>query len=853
MDTLPELLAPAGDWNSFVAAVQNGANAVYLGTTQFSARQDAENFSLEQLLEAVPYAHSRGCRIYVAINTLISGSEMPEAIKLAETLGDLGVDGLIVQDLGLAANLRLLLPEIPLHASTQMTIHNAQGIAFLAELGFTRVVLARELSLVEITEIVKNSPLECEVFAHGALCFSYSGDCLLSSMIGGRSGNRGRCAQPCRLEYSLINSEGKVESGDSGGPYLLSPKDLNTLEHLPDLVKAGVKSLKIEGRLKRPEYVATVVKAYRLALDNLKNPGNVDFTQIQREVAQVFNRDFTAGYLYNNPGRDLISYQKPSNRGRLLGRVKQISKGLVWIELNLPCAVGDGYEIWQSENGRSGGTIRSLLKNSHNGWQEVQQAEPGEIVAFEFSGPASVGDLVYKNRENFLLHQAGSTYKSEHENLAIPVKLRVSAKIGKPCTVSFTDPLHLCGTAKTEFIVEKALHHPMDEEDLFRQLNRLGNTPFVIEDYHCEIDPGIMVPKSELNQVRREAIANLFKARLAYFTPTRLDNLDLEPIIKRYSDCLENINQQESRQEPVVSVVVDTWTSLERALLAGANLVYLADTGFSPTEQTFDTVEKIGSALDLCSRHGANGIFTMPPISTDRQLIRYQKIIRELVAQQKPLIVSVGDYGALQIVSKLGVPFHSEPQLNTFNSSSADLLTCLGARLIHLSPELTLKQLGQLNQGSAGAKEILVHGHQIVMLSKHCVLGSIVGGLTATNPCKAPCAGTENYGLKDRLGKVFPLRTDRHCLMYLFNSVELCLIEHLSEIRKVGVSSIRVEGRLYHPDQLEQVVRSYVEAWGLVCANPQGSESVKERLIQFRRELEPPTGITKGHLFRGVL
>lgn len=853
MDTLPELLAPAGDWHSFVAAVQNGADAVYLGTTQFSARQEAENFSLEQLSEAVSYAHSRGCRIYVAVNTLISGAEMPEAIRLAESLGEIGVDALIVQDLGLAANLRLLLPEIPLHASTQMTIHNTAGAAFLAELGFTRVVLARELSLDEIAAVVKGSPLDCEVFVHGALCFSYSGNCLLSSMIGGRSGNRGRCAQPCRLEYSLVNREGKVEAGEVGGPYLLSPKDLNTLKHLADLVKTGVKSLKIEGRLKRPEYVATVVKAYRLALDNLKRPGGVDFTRVHKEVEQVFNRDFTSGYLYTNPGRDLISYQKPSNRGRLLGRVKQVSKGVIWVELSEPCAVGDGYEIWQSGNGRSGGTIKALLKNSHHGWQEVQQAEPGEIVGFHFTGTANVGDLVYKNRENQLLQQAGSTYKSEHETLAIPVTLRVTAKIGKPCTVSFTDPLHLCGTAKTDFIVEQAVHHPMDCSDLLQQLNRLGNTPFVIKDYYCEADPGIMVPKSELNRVRREAIANLFKARLSYFAPIRLASCEPAPLVKRYSACLEGPRRHRAVPEPLVGVVVDSWASLERAVIAGANLVYLADTGFNPTEQTFDTAEKLGAALDLCSRNGVRGIFCLSPINTDRQLERYQQIIEDLLAEHKSLIVSVGDYGALQIVSKLGVPFYTEAQLNTFNAYTADFLTCAGAGLVQLSPELTLKQIGELNQASVAAGEILVHGHQVVMISKHCVLGSVAGGLSATTPCQAPCRSGEIYGLKDRLGKVFPLRTDRQCRMYLFNSVELCLIEHLLEIGRAGVSSIRIEGRLYEPAQLEQIVRRYVEAWSLVWAGPEDSESAKERLLQLRNELEPPTGITKGHLFRGVL
>ena len=311
-----ELLAPAGNLAALKAAVENGADAVYIGGEQFSARQKADNFTAEDMAKGIAYAHERGCKVHVAINTLLRNEEIGSLIDYAYKIYQLGADAVIVQDLGAAHILRETLPQLPLHASTQMAVHNTAGVTFLQNQGFERVVLARETSLENIERIKDNCDVELEVFVHGALCVAYSGQCLLSSMIGGRSGNRGYCAQPCRMQYQLLDETGKYYLNDKGS-YLLSTRDLNMLHHLPELIRSGVVSLKIEGRMKRPEYVATVVRHYRQAIDAYYDGTGYDQKKADEELLQIFNRDFTTGYYFKNQGADLMSYRRPDNRGVL--------------------------------------------------------------------------------------------------------------------------------------------------------------------------------------------------------------------------------------------------------------------------------------------------------------------------------------------------------------------------------------------------------------------------------------------------------------------------------------------------------------------------------------------------------
>ncbi|MFC2287345.1 MAG: peptidase U32 family protein, partial [Selenomonas sp.] len=344
-----ELLAPAGSREALTAAVESGADAVYLAGNMFGARAYADNFDEEGLREAITFAHSRDVRVHVTVNTIVRDEEMAALSRYLRFLYEAGADAALVQDLGVYRLARQAAPDLPLHASTQMTVHNLEGVLLLQEMGFERVVLSRELSLEDIRYITAHCQVEIETFVHGALCVCYSGQCLMSSMIGGRSGNRGRCAQPCRLPYTLVDETGADVLGKDAGQFLLSPKDLKTIELLPELLESGIASLKIEGRMKRPEYVAVVVDAYRRAIDAVEaGRGLPSAAEDEKALAQIFNRDFTTAYLKGRPGRTMMSESRPNNRGLLVGRVLENDRtaGRVKLKLSGDLAEGDQLDFW---------------------------------------------------------------------------------------------------------------------------------------------------------------------------------------------------------------------------------------------------------------------------------------------------------------------------------------------------------------------------------------------------------------------------------------------------------------------------------------------------------------------------
>ena len=412
MERQVELLAPVGGKEALYAAVQNGANAVYLGGKLFNARHSATNFDSSELKEAIRYAHLHKVKVYVTVNILIDDKEMRETLDYIRFLYEIDVDAIIVQDLGLASLVRELFPKLDLHASTQMTINNLDGAKQLEELGFSRIVLARETPLEEIKRIKAGTTMELESFVHGALCVSYSGQCLMSSMIGGRSGNRGRCAQPCRMKYSIVDNMGRLVQ-DWDKKHVISPRDLNTLEHLDRLIESGITSLKIEGRMKRPEYVATIVANYRKALDF----GVEAITEgDKKDVTQIFNREFTKGLGLGDFGRTYISYDRPDNRGSLLGYVSRVDKYRVYIMLQDDVEKGDGIEL--------------TLKNGvFKGFKVPINLSKGNVLVFEKSGFIEKGSPVYKTSSESLLARAKSSYQDK--KIRYPLDMRIDIKIGE--------------------------------------------------------------------------------------------------------------------------------------------------------------------------------------------------------------------------------------------------------------------------------------------------------------------------------------------------------------------------------------------------------------------------------------
>lgn len=877
MPSKPELLAPVGSWEALVAAVQNGADALYLGGKAFSARQYADNFDRAELLRAVEYAHVRGVRVFVTVNTLVADQELRELMDYLRYLYEIGVDAVIVQDLGVIRLVHRLLPGLTLHASTQMTVHNAAGVRMMQELGIQRTVLSRELSLKDIIAIKQATGAELEVFVHGALCICYSGQCLMSSLIGGRSGNRGRCAQPCRLDYTLVNEKGApLASAEKIGSHLLSPRDLNLIRHLPEFVAAGVDSLKIEGRMKRPEYVATVVRIYRRALDHALAavqdgagtglPGEtaapVVTAEEEKQLAQIFNRDFTTAYFSGRPGRDMMSYKRPNNRGIKLGRVSRFirEKGMMEIQLEEVLRLGDGIEIWVTEGGRKGAEVSKIILDG----RPVEEAGPGSRVLVPAEGRMRAGDRVFKTHDAALIRGARQTFTSPQETKKIPLYFRVSAAIGGRLHMMVRDEAGREIAAAGTVTLEKAEKKPLTEEILLNQLDRLGNTPFAVDGLVAQIEPGVMVPLSEINELRRQVIAGLEEQRVAEKRPNPLDDADF---IRGLDDVLgydllaatpgkrPAVYGQPRPVSMVLSVAVGSLEAVKQAAKKGADVIYYGGNIFNDSHSAGrsagriqDLADDVRKALKICLESDSSLVVRTPRIIQEEDLPPVMELLE--LAQAKELGVLTGNLGILKIAKEMGINrVLADFPLNIFNTQALLWLKEQGVTRATLSPELTLEQIrGMAGQGLLPA-EALVHGAVPMMVSEHCVLGSVLGEAGEDRPCRGACTG-HACGLKDRMGIIFPLRTDRFCRTHLYNARELCLLEHIKPLCQAGINTLRVELEINDADYTALVVGSYRTELDKYLQNPDDYRPPSED----HRLLRALHGVyTKGHYYRGVL
>lgn len=774
-----ELLAPAGNFEALKAAVEAGADAVYLAGKNFGARAYAENFSRETLMEAVKFAHLRNVAVHLTANTLIADEEFSDFVKYIEFLCQANVDAILVQDLGAASLIRQVAPTMPLHASTQMTIHNLEGVLMLAELGFSRVVLSRELSLEEIEYISKNSPIETEIFVHGALCVCYSGQCLMSSMIGGRSGNRGCCAQPCRLPYTLVDSDGNDVLKNSAGEYLLSPKDLNTLNILPKILSTGVTSLKIEGRMKRPEYVATVVKIYREAIDRYKKDKIFTAsTEENKKLAQIFNRDFTTAYLEKNQGKNLISDKRPNNRGILAGRVVKIKKNEIAVKLIEKIDIGDQIEIWVKVGGRKNFTVKNLRFDDEFCVIEVNDTRGIKI-----------NDRVFKIFDAKLTAEARKFFKGESPIRKIPVTVKVYAKINNPLILMMTDEDGNSIEVKTNFCAENAKNAPLTLEILKKQISRLGNTIFNLTDITAEIDSNLMMPISEINEVRRKAVESLEKQRLEKFSEKIFN-----PILGR-----AKIFKPHQIKSTELIAQIDTLDKLKIAIENGADSVLYGGENFCNRQVG---VEEILKALNITHAMGKNFYLATPRIVRQKEI---DKLTSILTAGNYDAIY-VHNIGTLRLAKKsVNLPIHSDFSFAVFNSSTINFLKNLGVESVTLSPELTLEQIKNLTIKSSIPVECVVHGRTELMISAYCVLGSFLGKIDEEK-CRHICKTAEFY-LKDRKNILFPVKTDQFCRMHILNSKTLSMIEHRTDFE--NVAKIRADCRALSVEETKKIIHTY--------------------------------------------
>ena len=752
-----ELLSPAGDFECLKAAVQNGADAVYFGASSFSARAFASNFDDEVLEKAITYAKLRGVKTNLALNTLIKNNEMSEAIEIAKRAYSYGIDAIIVQDLGLARYLIKNFPDLAIHASTQLSVHNLDGVLKLQEMGFSRVVLSRELSLQEIEHICKNSNVEIEVFVHGALCISYSGQCLFSSMIGGRSGNRGQCAQPCRLPYELISSDTDITSSklknqkdssyhtiDKG--YLLSPKDLCGLDYLPELIKAGVSCLKIEGRMKTPEYVATVTRIYRKYLDitlNSKFNQQTDLATDKHDLLQVFNRGgFSNGHLSSSPNKDLIFKEKSNNMGIFLGRISNFNpnKGHITFTTADSLAVGDKIGIENKKHETSLYTISELMINNKN----MPKVLSGNKVKIgRMKGDISVGYKIYKMSDKQLTSYALETINKENRKVNLNCKLTVKKDL--PIELKVFDNSGIIVKVISDITPVSAINSPISKDRLIAQITKTNNTPFQFDNIEIDLDDGLFIKGiSCINELRRNALSQ-YEEKLVSSFRRNVDTINF-----KYNCSSFNPSTFKPKKVSVLLNLINK--DFDYSNLQNVDNIYIPFK-FFVLKDFAPIIQKINEKF--------NTYIYMPTIIRNNYTTLIKNNLPNILNTYniKGFVLSnIGNFELLKQY-KGKYDFICNYTFNIFNNLTINELSC---DTITLSPELNdtdLTNILSFDQDtiSMPKKELIVYGKIPLMNSNYCLLGK-------TNKCYPSCThqcnSSNKFYLKDRLGFLFRVIPD---------------------------------------------------------------------------------------------
>ncbi len=798
-----ELLAPVGSFEALKAAVQNGANAVYLGGKDFGARASANNFDRDELKEAVKYAHIRGVQVFVTTNTLRKENEIEDFLEYAKFLYDIDVDAIILQDIGMARLIKRELPDFELHASTQMVAHSLEDVKYLESVGFDRVVLAREVTVEEIKYICDNCKADIEVFVHGALCVCYSGQCLMSSMIGNRSGNRGRCAQPCRQRYELID----VYTGEvvnSNGDYLLSPRDLNAIEEIDKVIDAGVHSLKIEGRMKRPEYVATVIDGYRKTIDEYlaTNKLNVSDETIN-DLYTIFNRKFTKGLLLGDVGKDMMNSQLPNNQGLYVGTVVDYNKKAKRLKIKLANTLkkGDGINL-------GGGTIGRIIKNGN-----IETiGYKGETIELDFVGEARKGQIVFKTSDSELMDRVQATFTQDKEFVKNIIDAKITIKLGQKPILTLKDRHSNEATIEGDKIVEEAMKVALSKEKVETQLRKLGNTPYELDLLEIELDDNVSLPISLLNQMRRDCIELLDKERVS------IKNRKYKNKIVKYKPVLYNRNKQQE-----ISVKVKNLEQLESALECGVDRIYYEDT---------NTIDK---GMSLAMKYNKKVIYSAPRIIRNKEYNHLAKANNAGVES-----VQVGNYGSIDYFKdkKLNIDYY----LNAFNSETINYYKEIGADTLCISQELNINEIKETIKYTDINIESVVYGYTPLMITEYCPMGVIVRDCKKdkrVSKCKESI-----YALRNSKGDEFRVSQDIFCRSTIYNSNVTCMLDNLYELHEIGINVLRLDFTLEDKETVKEVIEAYQE----VLSNDYKLGTKATKLYNKLDE----KGTTAGHYYKGV-
>jgi putative protease len=776
----PELLAPAGDWECVRAAIENGADAVYFGLdTGFNARARAKNFDVADLPRLMTDLHRRGLKGYITLNTLVFTSELPEVENLVRQIASAGVDAVLVQDLGLVRLIRAVCSELPIHASTQMTLTSSQTIAAAAELGVNRVVLARECSLDEIRRIRRECDLPLEVFVHGALCVAYSGQCLTSESLGGRSANRGQCAQACRLPYDLICDGRDVDLGQQ--KYLLSPQDLAAYDLIPELIDAGVCSFKIEGRLKTPEYVANIVKHYRQAIDAARAAKPIQFSpQEVEEMELSFSRGFSPGWLNGCDHKMLVPATSSSKRGVLLGHVRGIRKNRVIVELaNRTVKRGDGISFdngQPTDNDQGGRVYDATLVGRTSGRPEARPT----VVELSFAHGAldfariRPGMKVWKNDDPELNSRLRKSFATTNPEQRTPVDLVIRAAVGEPLTLTATTETGLRFELKADQPCAEAQKHALTEQTLRDQLGRLGGTPFILRNITADIVGRPMLPFSLLGRLRHQLVEQLEQLSIA--APPR--TIAADSALSRFRDTLTLNYEPGTLNSPTLTILARSLSQLREVFSSGIKDVY-AD---------FADIREYRDAVALAREHSASIILATPRIQKPDEL----GIFHALTKHNADGIL-VRNLASLRFFHERNIPVIADFSLNAANEITSEYLIEQGAAKITPSYDLNRDQLLDLVAAvPAQWLEVVIHQHMPMFHMEHCVFCAVLSPGTNKHNCGRPC-DTHQVKLRDRLGMEHPLTADVGCRNTLFNATPQSAAEIVPELLTRGIQNFRIE------------------------------------------------------------
>lgn len=740
-----ELLAPAGDFECLKAAVYAGADAVYLGGSSFGARRSATNFGEEELKEAIRFCHERQVNLYVTVNTLIKDDELDSLISYLDFLYREGVDAIIIQDLGVWYLVKQRYPDLECHASTQMTLHNIWDVAWAEKEGLDRVVLARELGLEDLKEIRKFSSLPLEVFVHGALCIGYSGNCLLSSYIGGRSGNRGACAQPCRKAYDLVELETGNALRSDEGIYLMSPKDINAQSILKELKALEPISLKIEGRMKSADYVYSVVKSYR------------DWNGFQGEdfsLFRVFNRDFSTTYFEGKNYSKLMNLVSPSQHGYAVGECLKYDGKFLSIKLTKPLNKGDEIQCRLRTH-----TLGTRCDEIYYKGEKIASAEANLVVEIPFKRKVPKGIIFYKTFDTAFIKNA--LLESQKEKAIYALELSFCAKIGKRPRLSGKVGDYKVFVELEEW-VEKAIKVPLTEEKILQQLSKLGGTPFYFEALTCDMDLDASLPMSSINTLRRD-VCNKLLVEIARRHDTRKISLDCESALQRKPMPVPN-------DEKFYFYFDD------------ASLCLQAIENTNQNERCIFILENLDAYRTHVNLLIEKGVyFGFPKIVRNDEIELYTQFLALYGNAIKGFALS--HIGQLEAISKIqNAQWIANETMPAFNSVSVQYLKEKGANTVFASLEWPIKTQN-LEVG------VFVYGKIPIMTSEYCPVGKVLFNKHKCGACKH-----KKYALKDREGVLYPIRCDAsHCRVEILSDKSIFILDKLSELKSRGQRHFKLD------------------------------------------------------------